>query len=345
MKQLIVFCFFVALFCPLIPSYAQLDPAAPPTDDLEFEEVQKMIEKMLPHTPDLLVFKTICKFPFGDWPSGISDSGAQFQEAFKGYSLKSDNNLVLFLDKEGHSIFAIDPLHNRLELLASDFPKKNIQFADFCRLRDKRMVIADNSRNALLFFSENQFLRNVGFDGERILFRHIDFVEADRLGFNLIAYDSGRDRSYVFDRDGNLKWETDGRCEPCFLGNSLIKIRKEETRIQLQRLSEINRVAQTFATYSCQPDNIILDAWVAGTFAGKLAVVVYEGRGDEDHPDYARLLMIKDSVVEIFKFRPNLDFRLSLQSPYRLLVNRTGMQLITARIADGGIEIHAAAIK
>ncbi len=345
MKRLILMLAIFSVFCPLTNSLAQLDPGAPPTDDLEFEEIQLMIEKMLPQTPDLLSFKAICKFRFGNWPDGISNSGAQFQEAFKGYSLKSDNNLVLFLDKEGRSIFSADPQNNKQTLLASDFPQKNIQFADFCQLRDNRIAIADNSRTALLFFSANQFLRNVGFDGERILFRHIDFVEADRLGLNLLVYDSGRDCSYVFDRDGNLKWETPGRTEPCFYGNSLVKISKDETSIKLQRLSEITRDPLTFATYNCQPGNIILDAWVAGTFAGKIAVVVYEGRGDEDHSDYAKLLMIKDSAVETFKFRPNLDFRLSLQSPYRLLVNRSGIQLITAKIAADGIEIQAAVIK
>lgn len=325
--------------------YAQLDPAAPPTDDLDYEEIQRRIDSMLPLTPDLLRFAPVCIFPFGDWPAGISDSGARFQEAFKGYSLKTDNNLVLLLDKESRSLFSNDPVHGVQKLVASDYPQKNLEFSDFALLRGNRLAIADNSRNALIFFENNRFARNVGFDGERILFRHIDFVEPDRLGLYLAVFDSGRDRTYVFDRQGALQWEVAGRTEPCFYGNGLIKLEKDETSLKLQRVSEISKEPVTFSVYNCQPGNIILDAWTAGTFAGRLAVVVYEGRGDEDHPDYARLLMIKDGRMEIFRFRPNLDFRLSLQSPYRLLISKSGMQLITAKISASGIEIHAATIK
>lgn len=345
MKNLIKIILCLALFLPTGHVLAQLDPGAPPTDDLDYEEIQRRIDSMLPQTPDLLQFKPICVFKFGDWPHGINDSGAQFQEAFKGYSLKTDNNLVLLLDKEGRSVFSIDPADGRQRLIASDFPEKNVEFSDFTILRGERLAIADNSRSALLFFENNKFVSNIGFDGVRILFRHIEFIEPDRLGLYLAAFDSGRNRTYVFDRKGQLQWEIEGRTEPCFYGNGLVKIEKAETSLQLQRVSEINRNAETFATYHCQPGNIILDAWTAGTFAGKLAVVVYEGRGDEDHPDYARLLMSKDGRIETFKFRPNLDFRLSLSSPYRLLINKSGMQLITAKISASGIEIQAAAIR
>jgi hypothetical protein len=323
------------------PLFAQLDPANPPTDDLDYEEIQRRIELMLPMQPGLLQFKVIHTFAFGNWPNGISDSGVAFQEAFKGYSIKTDNSSILILDKDGRSIFAFNPARAKSEMIASDYPDKNIQFDDFCTLRRQKLVIADNSRSALLFFENNGFRRNIGFDGKRILFRHIDFIEPDRLGLNLAAFDSGRNRTYVFSGEGVLQWEIEGRAEPCFYGNSLIKLEKAEHHILVQKVSDINKIPLTIATYRCDPGNIILDAWAAGTFGGKLAIVVYEGRGDEDNPDYARLLMIKDGKTEIFKFVPNLDLRLSLQSPYRLLMSRSGLQLLTAKIGKAGIEIIA----
>lgn len=340
-KNLLVI-FFVFLSVSLC---AQLDPANPPTDDLDYEEIMQRINAMLPITPDLLQFSSIGVFRFGEWPAGIVDAGAGFQEAFSGYSIKTDNNLIYLLDKAGYSIFSLNPLDGRQQLVASDFLQKNILFADFCRLRSNRLAVADNSRTALLFFNNNNFYRNIGFDGNRILFRHLDFIEADRLGLNLAAFDSGRNRTYVFNADGVLQWESEGRTEPCFFGNSLIKFEKEETELRIGRVSDISREMSEIAVYRCQPGNIILDAWSAGTFSGKLAVVVYEGRGDEDNPDYARLLLIKDGKIETHRFQPNLDMRLSLQTPYRLLFDRSGLQLITARIAENGIEIIGAKIK
>jgi hypothetical protein len=327
-----------------ISSFAQLDPANPPTDDLDSEEIQRRIEKMLPMRPGLLEFKAIHTFKFGEWPNGISDSGARFNEAFRGYSIKTDKTSLILLDKQARSAFEFNPAKKTTELVASDYPEKNIQFDDFCRLRNNRLVIADNSRNALLFFRNNKFVRRVGFDGERILFRHIDFVEPDRLGLNLAVFDSGRNRTYVFSADGELQWEIEGRTEPCFYGNSLIKLQKQEQQVKIQRVSGITRTPFSFETYKCEPGNIILDAWAAGTFAGKLAVVVYEGRGDEDHPDYAKLLVIKENEFEVFEFIPNLEFRLSLQNPYRLLMSRKGLQLLTARIGESGLDIIATSL-
>lgn len=324
--------------------YAQLDPANPPTDNLDYEEIQQRINTMLPIIPGLLSFKPICTFKFGNWPDGINDSGAKFQEAFKGYSIKTNNTKILLLDKEGKSIFEFTHGSPKQTLVASDFPSKKIQFDDFAQLRNNKLVVADNSRNALLFFKGNKFEKNIGFDGKRILFRYIDFIEPDRLGLHLTVFDSGRNKTYVFHHDGTLQWELEGQTEPCFFGNSLIKLETTENRLSIQRVSEISKTPTTFFNYSCKAGNIILDAWTAGTFGGQLAVIVFEGKGDEDNPDYARLLMIKDKDIRTYKFRPNLDFRLSLQSPYRLLMTRYGMQLLTARISQSGIEIIAAPI-
>ncbi len=107
-------------------------------------------------------------------------------------------------------------------------------------------------------------------------------------------------------------------------------------------MSQINQSPTTFSTYVCDEANIILDAWVAGTIAGQLAVVVYEGRGDEDHPDYASLLLIKEDKTARYRFIPNFDLRMSLLQPYRLLLAQKGLFLVTARLADDGISIVAA---
>lgn len=326
------------------PVAAQLDPGNPPTDDLDYEEFQKKVAAMLPAQPDLLQFSTICVFPFAPWPEGIGQAAARFEEAFRGYSLKVDQEKILLLDRSGRTVFSYDGRTKKQKMVATDHQKASLQFDDFAMLRDSRLAVADNSRNELLIFAGNRLDKRLGFDGDRILFRHIDFVESDRLGINLVLFDSGRNRTFVFNQLGNLSWETEGNVEPCFYGNSLVRLDKGDKTLQIQRLSDITRTPVTIADYTCEPANIILDAWLAGTFAGHLAVVVYEGRGDEDHPDYARLLLIKDSKMTVQRFMPNLDFRLPLLTPYRLLFDRSGARLITARLSPQGVEIIGAPV-
>ena len=323
---------------------AQLDPNNPPTDDLDYEEFQKKVAAMLPAQPDLLQFSTIYCFPFAPWPEGIGQAGASFEEAFRGYSLKVDQERILLLDRSGRTVFSCDGRTKNQKMVATDHQKGNLQFDDFAMLRENRLAVADNSRNELLIFAGNRLEKRLGFDGDRILFRHIDFVEPDRLGMNLVLFDSGRNRTFVFGHQGNLAWETEGKVEPCFYGNSLIRLEKGDKNLQIQRLSDITRTPVAIADYTCEAGNIILDSWLAGTFAGHLAVVVYEGRGDEDHPDYARLLLIKDGKMTVHRFMPNLDFRLPLLTPYRLLFDRSGARLVTARLSPQGIEIIGAPV-
>ncbi len=342
MKKLMIllFCFLSSL--GLVYGETSLDPANPPTDDMDYEEIQQKIAAMLPDRADLLKFKSLFTFKFAAWPQGLNQGGATFQQAFKGYSLKTDGSKVYLLDKAGRTLFAYDAHQAKQSMVATDQPKGSLQFDDFAMMRSGGMVIADNSRNALLYFVNNRLVKKIGFDGERDFFRHCDFVESDKLGISMAVYDSGRDKTYVFGSDGLLQWETTGRAEPCFLGNSLIRLEKHDSELEVQRFSQVNKVATTFSTYRCDPGNIILDAWAAGTFAGQLAVVVYEGRGDEDHPDYARLLLIKDKTIQVHKFRPGFDMRLSLLTPYRLLLTRSGLSLLTARLSDAGLEVVAA---
>lgn len=335
---------FLLFALSVLPAWAQLDPAAPPTDDLDYTEIQSKIAAMLPVQPDLLKFSPLYTFRFVNWPEGIGNPAARYDEAFKGYSLKTNNEKVLLLDKSGRTIFACDGEKNHQTMVATDNQKKTLQFDDFAVMRNDRLVIADNSRNALLFFADNKFARQVGFDGNRILFRHISFVEADRLGLNIAVYDSGRDRTFVFDASGHQQWEFAGSSEPCFYGNSIIRLVKHDTQLEIQRISDIGKIPENVITYNCEPGNIILDAWTVGTFGGQLAVVVYEGHGDEDHPDYARLLLVKDHQIKIHRFIPNFDARLSLVAPYRLLITRKGLRLINARITEQGLEIMAAPI-
>ena len=332
------------LFALGSPVFAQLDPAAPPTDDLDYAEIQLRIAAMLPAQPDLLKFSPLYTFRFVDWPDGIGNLAARYEEAFKGYSLKTSNNKVLLLDKSGRTIFACDSEKKRQTMLATDYQNKGLQLDDFAPMHKNGLAIADNSKNALLFFEDNKFVRQVGFDGNRILFRHISFVEPDRLGLNVAVYDSGRDKTFVFDASGRQQWELAGTAEPCFFGNSLLRLVKHDTKLEIQRFSDILKTPDNIGNYSCSQGNIILDAWIAGTFGGQLAMVVYEGRGDEDHPDYARLLLLKDRQIKTHRFIPNLDSRLSLVTPYRLLITRSGVQLISARITGQGLEIVAAPV-
>lgn len=328
----------------LSPVFAQLDPANPPTDDLDYADYQSRIALMLPDQPDLLKFEPLYTFRFSPWPDGLGEAASRFEEAFRGYSLKVDNERVLLLDKSGRTLFAYDSRQKKQIMLATDHQAKTLQFDDFALLRGDRLAVADNSRNELLLFSGNRLDKQLGFDGDRILFRHISFVEADRLGLNMVLYDSGRNRTFVFSNNGILQWEADGSSQPCFMGSSLIRLEKHDAGLKMLRFSSISRIPEEIASYTCQSGNILLDAWVAGTVGGYLAIVVYEGRGDEDHPDYARLLMLKDGQIRVNRFMPNLDFRLSLLAPYRLLLDRHGVKLVTARIVNAGIEIVAAAV-
>jgi len=338
---------FVGLCCLVLAAAAgaqTLDPAAPPTGDIDYVEMQRRIAEMLPDRPDLLKFSRVCLFPYAEWPAGISSAAREGQQAFEGYSLKTDSNLIYLLDKAGRSIFSYDLRQDRQVLLAADREQKHLQLDDFALLRDNTLAIADNSRTALVFFVNNQFRNKVDFDGERMFFRYISFIEPDRLGINLAVCDSGRNRSFVFDRTGKLQWEADGLCEPVFFGNSLVRIENREKGLLIDSFSSIGSEAVRLYEYNCDPGNIVLDSWAAGTFSGQLAVVVYEGRGDEDHPDYARLLLIKDTAVTVHRFVPELDIRLKLQTPYRLLLTRTGIQLVTACLVAEGLEIVAASL-
>lgn len=335
---------FAVLLLPFCVMAERLDVTAPPTDDLDYGEIRARIAAMLPETPELLKFRVLHTFRFSGWPEGLHKSGADFSSAMGGYSLKTDGTKALLLDKAGKTIFAYDTSTGRQQMIATDRSENGLQIDGFARLRNDGLVLADNSRSALLFFKNNQLATRVDYEGERAFFRYIDFIEADRLGLNLAVYDSGRDRTYVFGADGRLQWESAGRSEPGFLGNSLIRLQKHDAYIEVQRYSSINKEPVTISTYRCENGNIILDAWVAGTFGGKLVMVVYEGRGDEDHPDYARLVVIDESGMAVRKFVPNFDMRLSLQPPYRLLMSRNGLQLITARLVDNGIELIAAEV-
>ncbi len=332
----------VSLLCSQLS--AQLDPASPPTDDLDYSDLQKKISAMLPEQADLLKFSSLYTFRFAPWPDGPGQAAARFEEAFRGFSLKVDNDKVLLFDKSSRTLFAYDMGAKKQIMLATDHQNATLQFDDFALLRGGKLVIADNSRNELLLFADNRLEKEIGFDGDRILFRHIDFVEPDRLGLNLVVYDSGRNRTHVINSHGQPLWEAEGNAEPCFLGNSLIRLEKQDNILRVLRFSDISRDPVEFGRYDTVKGNIILDAWVAGTFAGNLAIVVYEGRGDEDHPDYARLLMMKDGACTVHRFMPNLDFRLPLLTPYRLLLERNKLMLMTAKIGETGIEIVGAQI-
>ncbi len=231
-------CFFVLA---AVAGAQTLDPAAPPTGDLDYAEMQRRIAEMLPDRPDLLKFSRVCLFPYAEWPAGISSAAREGQQAFEGYSLKTDSNLIYLLDKAGRSIFSYDLRQNRQALLAADREQKHLQLDDFALLRESTLAVADNSRTALVFFVNNQFRNKVDFDGERMFFRYISFIEPDRLGMNLAVCDSGRNRSFVFDRFGSLQWEAEGLCEPVFFGNSLVRIETGENGLLVNSFSSIGR--------------------------------------------------------------------------------------------------------
>ncbi|MBU1105158.1 MAG: hypothetical protein KKB51_00720 [Candidatus Riflebacteria bacterium] len=344
MKKLIVVLSFYLCFIGAACFAQSLDPSAPPTGDLDYAEMNRRIAETLPDRPDLLKFSRVCLFKFAEWPDGISSSARYGQEAFEGYSLKTDSNQVYLLDKAGHSLFSYDLRQGSQHLLAADREQGHLQLDDFALLRDNVLAVADNSRTALVFFARNHFRNKVDFDGERMFFRHIAFIEPDRLGLNLAVCDTGRNRSYVFDRAANLQWEAEGLCEPVFMGNALVRLENRASSLRVFRFSSIDTEPQLLCEYNCEPGNIILGAWAAGTVGGQLAIVAYEGRGDEDHPDYARLLLIKDAKVVVHRFRPDFDIRLNLQTPYRLLLSRDGIQLLTARLVSDGLEIIGATV-
>lgn len=343
MKKIIIalICLYSCLLASLVRAQT-LDPAAPPTGDLDYIEMQRRVAEMLPDRPDLLKFSRICLFKYTDWPDGISTAAGDGTQAFQGYSLKTDSNVLYLLDKAGSSLFSYDLRQSQQQVIAADREQKHLQFDDFALLRGNVLAVADNSRTALVFFLENRFRNKVDFDGERMFFRYISFIEPDRLGINLAVCDTGRGRSLVFDRAGILQWEAEGLCEPVFMGNALIRLENSESSLRVLRFSGIDTEPQQICEYKCEAGNIILDSWAAGTFAGQLAIVVYEGRGDEDHPDYARLLLIKDAKITTQLFVPDFDIRLNLQTPYRLLLTRTGIQLIRARLINEGLEIIGA---
>ena len=343
MKKLITI--LICLSLSLIPTFGQFNETSLPTDDLDIADIQARIDKKLPDIPELLKFKRLALFPFGKWPNGISPIGKDSENVFQGYSLKLEPFKIYLLDQACKSIFCHNLRTQKLELKASDFEQKNIQFDDFSITRTGVLAVADNSRQSVLIFRNNSFSGHIGVEGERILFRHINFIESDLLGKNFAVYDSGRHRSYVFNSNGKLVWEASEKTEPCFYGNGLISFDKKERTLKINRISELSKTPQNIFTYHCTPKNIILEAYAAGTFRGQLAVVVYEGTGDEDHIDYARLLLFKENKIKEYKFKPFMDLRLDQVKPYRLMLTRNGLQLITLQLSPAGVEVLGAQIE
>lgn len=333
----------ISVFAGVV-SAQTIDPSAPPTGDLDYAEIEQRVKALLPARPGLLKFETLCLFPYAEWPEGLWRDESGKRHLAGAYSIKTATNMVYLLDKAGKTLFAYDLRAARQRMTATDKPQNTLQFDDFAILRAGGVAIADNFRNSVLLFKNNRFAGKIDFDGERSFFRYIEFIEADRLGYSFAVYDSGRDRTYVFSADGVLQWEKPGRAEPVFMGSYLIRLDKSDKGVKVQQFSQINPDEQTISEYECGKENIILDAWAIGTIAGKLAVVVYEGRNNEDHPDYARLLLIKDGQTQVYQLFPNFDARLNLQPPYRLLLTQKGMLLVTARMKNEGIEIVAAQI-
>ncbi len=335
-KQLLTSCF---LMIGIVAFSQQFDGGVIPTDNLDISEIQANIDRSLPEKAGNLRFSRIAVLPFSGWPDGLVKQGHDANGVFQGYSLKTFNNSIYFMDQAGYSVFKIRPQTGKYEIFSTDYGQKNIKMEDFGLLSGNSIVLSDNSRQSLLFFENNRLKEVKSLENDRVLFRHIDFVESDVLGRKIAVYDSGRNRTVLLDSHGKSLWNREGKMEPCFYGASVLNLEKADKGIAVNIISELSRTPRLLDKYYCKEGNIVLDAWIAGTFRGTLVMVVYEGKGDEDHPDYAKVVLFKDGKQRVVEFKPFMDFRLGLVTPFRLLLSRNGLKLITARLLESGIEI------
>jgi hypothetical protein len=247
---------------------------------------------------------------------------------------------VMVLDPTSRTIQAYRPDLGSVSVVLRDQKPGLIQFADFAWLQGGRVAIGDNSRQAILLFNNKRFSRILGRIGERHLFGYIRFLFANPEGDRFGVCDTMKKCTYLFAADGRLLAEQPGIVAPCFFQKSLVSLRQSEKELLVELVDPVTRSSRTLLGYHPQPGRIVLDAWAVGSDGDQLVMVVYEGIGDEDHLDLAKVVIYRDGQMRVETFPPTLDLDLDLVRPYGLLRAGPRLWLVELLAGDGSLTLR-----
>ncbi len=292
----------------------------------------------------LLEATVIATFPYGvatcdlHLPETASTTDSEHLDHHPAFAVVGD--AIHLLDVPGRQILSCDSATGSRTVLLRDRKRGLLHFTDFAMMKDQTVALADNTRNAVYLFKQRRFLRTLGQIGERKLFSHIRYIFADPAGSRLAVYDSARNRTYVCNVEGKLLFEMPLSAEPIFFGNSLIHLEKTDKSVRVDVHDTVLRSSRALGRYTPKEGNIILDAWVAGCVDNRLFMVVYEGIGDEDHLDYAKLVTLHDGVITVRLLPPSTDLETDVAR--RFLVARIAgrYQLLEPFFTGEGVAIR-----
>jgi len=325
------------LFGLLLPLHVTAGPGAGhPSDDLTEHEAVPF-QPIHPPTGPVLQASDHGLFPFGNGPGDLAPPSA-------------DGALQFVLAADGEATYLLDPARRRIlrrdqagsvAVFARDDRPGLLRPIDFALTGPEGLVLADATRQALFLFRNFALAGRMGIIGDRRLFQNLQHVFASPEGTYIAAWDAINTSWYLFDRAGTLRREGREALEPCFLGNSLVFLRKDDRAVRVELLDPATGGRRTLHTAACRPGNLVLDAWAATTPTGVLALVIYEGTGDEDHLDHAQVVVVNGSRTDQFALVPNLALSDAFRRPYVLQQRTDGLWLLEGDPGDEGIRIKA----
>ncbi len=288
--------------------------------------------------PVKLASFTVAFFPFGASENQISDFSTDLKpvsDAEQFYSLSVTEKEILILDALRRRVLSFSTDAGNVRTYLRD-PRGLINISDFAVLAENTVAIADNTRHAVYFFRNNRFSRAVGLIEDRELFQFIQHIFADETGRMLGVYDSAKNRSFVFDLSGNLLWEVPGPAQPSFFQGNLVRVIKNDKRVQLFSVSREGNRIREIINYSPREPNIVLDAWVAGAESDLIVFAVTEGKGNEDQPDMTRVIALRGNKFTSGEIPASLDLDPTVKKPFRLF--RRNRIPLPSR--DGGVPVN-----
>ncbi len=284
--------------------------------------------------------KTLHVFRFGNGPEGVSpivqpSAGAESGEGGV-ISILADSDHLYLLDIPGRKILGAETDSAETRLLAKD-SMGSLSVGDFAGSADGTMVWSDPQRQAIHLFRDHNWTRTIWSVDDRKLFREIQYLFSDPRSGSFGVYDSGRDRTFLFNSRGDLAGEFTGEGEPAFFRGHCVRLLIDDDQLTAELLGKDGSGAGKICSYKPSPGNILLDAWVAGSRENTLVITIAEGKGDEDHPDDTKILILREGKATVRAVPFSSDMELLPCRPYTLLGPEGGLVLVEAEAAPEGI--------
>ncbi|MBF0501872.1 MAG: hypothetical protein HQM09_17170 [Candidatus Riflebacteria bacterium] len=270
----------------------------------------------------------LAHFPMAVYSGGVRNPVNQAC-SFQGW-----NDKIMFLDSQKGVIFTSADARSLPDSYVTDEPRHLLRMSDFAMISSERLAIADNTRQSVFIFRDRRFEKAITEIDGRALFRNILYIWAEKNGNRLGVYDSGRDRTLVFDVGGNLLAERPGKFEPLFWRQRLIQLKKEERGVSVHSVDPVTGKDNVIFSYVSPSGRLLLDAWGAGALGDEFVIVVYEGAQDEDHPAGGRALRFSQAGPLETVIRMTFDMELGLRRHFSLLAREGRIYLLEAHPTD-----------